>query len=234
MLTSPQLLYETRYPLGKSVQGKCYVCGGGLYSPIPTRDVIKPTFSDFQHMHTGGEAVCVACAWFMQNDKRGDLKDWLKRDKPQSPRTYSHILKHGTWHILSKGQKAQLLELLISGGLPEVCIISVSGQKHLFYKAKPNQPAQSQGWVLFEECLLWLDQAEFAHIVEHVQGLYLPEGGFSKDQILTGRYAVKNFDQLTLIESHEPHLTSHRGGVLLELAVYLVTKPKDIESEDEQ
>lgn len=233
MLTAPQLLYQCRYSLGQRVEGLCYVCGGDLYSPVSITDVIKPTFGDIQSIHPLGSAVCVACAWFMQHDRREDLAEWLGRDKLQSPRTYSHILKDNIWYILSKGQKADILDLLITGSMPEVCIISVSGQKHLFYKGKPNQPNQGQGWVLFEETLMWVDQAEFTYVLEHVQGLYLPEGGFNKDQILTGRYAVRTHDQLALLEAHEPHITPYRGGVLLELAVYLMTKPKVTEREDE-
>lgn len=229
MVTAPQLLYQKRYDLGECVEGTCYICGGALYKPLPIKDVVKTTFNDYQNVHTDGTDVCVACQWFMIIDRRTDLQEWLGRDKAQSPRTYSHIAVGKQWHILSKGQKAEILDLLIGGVMPEVCIIAVSGQKHLFYKARPNPSGQSMGWVLYEEQHVWIDQADFVPLVNHVKALYLPDYGFSKDGILTGRYNFNKPESLDLYLEHEPFVTQYRGSLMLDLAVYLVTKP---ESED--
>jgi len=231
MITAVQMLVKTRYPLGTLYEGVCYVCGGDLYAPMPIKSVVKTTFNDYQNLHTMGSGVCSACQWFMLHDKRDDLQQWLGRDKPQSPRTYSHILKDGQWHILSKGQKPQILECLSGESIPEVCIISVSGQKHLFYKARLNAPSQSAGWVLFEESQIWVDLDEFQELIHHLKAMYLPSYGFSKTSILTGQYHFNAPESMELYTEHEPHIEPYRGGLLLELGVYLITKSKENEND---
>jgi len=108
---------------------------------------------------------------------------------PQKMRNYTHIVKDGMWYPLNKGQKGEMKLLLLgdAGRLPELAVISETGQKHLVFRAKTNPLGQEAGWILFEEQLLWISQSHLAMSVAVIEKLL--RLGFSKTEIETGDYA---------------------------------------------
>jgi hypothetical protein len=226
MDTATQIIYKAAgYALDNPADGKCYLCGGIAYASTPIKAVIKPTFNDFNAAQGDMSAgVCSACAWTM-TQPNPDVQAKTGKDKPQKFRTYSHLVKDGVWGVYSKGQKADMLAALLDGIMPEVCIVSESGQKHLAFKAQANPAGQSVGWVQFEEQRFELDLAEFIPLQARIQALY--DAGFTKEGIETGNYRFYPDSDMQVFRLHEAAIRNQRGSLTFALALYLTTKPQD-------
>jgi len=227
-LSASQLAYTCAWPLPAHAEGRCYLCGGPAFAPVPLKQTLKVTFTGYPVARGDASAgICRACAWFLW-DTNTDLQAMLGRDKPQRPRNYSHFVRAGDWQIFSKGQKREMADLLLGDSLPEVALIAVSGQKHLAFRARVNPPGQRAGWVQYEEQALWLDLDFFAATFADVTALY--QARFNKDSILSGRYRFYPDSNLSLWKSVEPRLKPLRGGLLLDLCVYLATRKEGDDS----
>ena len=132
--------------------GRCWLCGGPAFDPTPRSEWVRDTFMDHDRVAAPeSDVICAACVW-ATSDHNVELQQLTGKDKPQRMRNYSHVVADGRWIPLTKGQKREMAELLLSPhGLPELAVISESGQKHLIFKARVNAPGQPAGWVLFEE-----------------------------------------------------------------------------------
>jgi hypothetical protein len=231
-LSATQLIYKARFgEMPEAAEGKCYLCGGVAYSPSLLKDVIKPTFTDFDIARGNMEAgVCCGCVFTMD-----ESSEWLRelrgKEKPQRTRNYSLFVLNGKLHVFSKAEKDEMCDILLGGIMPEVAIIGTSGQKHLAFKALANSAGQRAGWLQFEEQRAWLELDEFAGVHEQIQVLY--DLRCSKAAISTGNYNLsylKSTEEIAAWIDAENAVKPYRGSVVFELSVYLVTKG---ETEDE-
>jgi hypothetical protein len=194
--------------------GTCRLCGAAGQGR-PFGAWLRPTFTDHDILRPG-EIVCTACLFCAQERTQRYLADRLGKEKGQRFRTYSHFVAGGVWHVLSKASKPRMRELLLTG--PEVAVIADSGQKHLVFRARP-------GWWQFELAPpIQPDTRRLSLLLESCDALY--SGGASKAEIESGRYGVNALHRIgaPLYDTHEPRLRPHRGGAMLRLAVFLVTK----------
>lgn len=222
MKSAMQALYEMHAPRDLSAEETCVLCGGDWYPTVATK--MATTFTDYDRLNTDNRLVaCEACR-FMLDEQNKTVQAWTGKEKPQRPRNYSHILKSGTWHVLSKGQKADMHALLL-GSVPEVAIIATSGQKHLFFKARLNPPDAQAGWVNLEEVCFWMTAEAYADTYAHVSALY--DAGYNKASIESGQYVFYPDSDVDVWRAHERAIKPLRGAPLLALAVYLVTKTED-------
>jgi hypothetical protein len=224
--TATQLIYEAAgHRLTDPTEGRCYLCGGVAYAPTPIKAIIKPTFNDFNAARGDMSAgICSACVWTM-TQPTPLMQAKTGKDKPQTFRTYSHFVVGGAWGVYSKGQKAEMLAALLTGVMPEVCVVSESGQKHLAFKAQANPAGQTVGWVQFEEQRFELDLEEFIPLQAHIQALY--DAGFTKEGIGTGLYRFYPDSDMAVFRRHETAIKDQRGSLTFALALYLTTKPQD-------
>jgi hypothetical protein len=224
--TATQLIYEAAgHTLTDPADGRCYLCGGVAYAPTPIKAIIKPTFNDFNAARGDMSAgVCSACVWTLLQPNP-DVTRKTGKDKPQFFRVYSHFVQNGVWGVYSKGQKAEMLTALLTGVMPEVCVVSESGQKHLAFKTQANPAGQSIGWVQFEEQRFELDLEEFIPLQAHIQALY--DAGFTKEGIETGLYRFYPDSDMTVFRRCEAAIKDQRGSLTFALALYLTTKPQD-------
>lgn len=232
--TASQRLYEAAgHNLANPHAGLCYFCGGAAYEPTLIKHVIKPTFNDFNAARGDMSAgVCVACVWTLV-ERSEEMQVKTGKDKLQAFRTYSHFVHGGSWHVYSKGQKANMLALLRTGVMPEVCVVSESGQKHLAFKARLNPDGQPAGWAMLEESIFWLDLNTFNPLQQRIEAMYL--SGYSKDSIGSGNYTFYPNSDIALYRLHEPVFKLHRGSATFALALYLTTKPQEpVETEEPQ
>jgi len=142
---------------------------------------------------------------------------------PQRMRNYSHFIVNGEWIPLSKGDKAQMKELLLGEPFPELAAIAESGQKHIVFRATRNPPGAKAGWVQFEEQSLFLEPEKLAVLLSEIEELYTT---FSKAEIESGDYASYRilkfgFDEWMALEAE---IKSLRGGLLFALAIFLAQK----------
>jgi hypothetical protein len=119
--------------------GLCCLCGAES-AGAPFARWVKDSFTNWDLLHSGTIA-CRACLFCAEEQSRL-LQSLTGREKPQKMRTYSHFIVGGRWRALTKGEKPEMRRLLAQN--PEVAVISVTGQKHLLFRARA-------GWWQFEE-----------------------------------------------------------------------------------
>lgn len=202
----------------RTLTGICRACGEhGTGQKFD--DWVKPTFMDFDKLKSG-EIICAACL-FCFDDRNEILTRITSKEKPQRMRNYSHFVVNGEWIPLSKGDKPRMKELIMQ--LPDVAVIAVSGQKHIIFRARP-------GWWQIEEIGSRPFPATLSGLIEQVEELYV---GFSKSEIETGRYPQHRiikfgFDKWRELDSA---ISAARGGIALELALFLAQKDEDSEQD---
>lgn len=180
-------------------------------------------------------------AWQKKNktDKLPSAKDikiesiWNGFAVPQRMRNYSHFIVNGEWTPLSKGNKAQMRELLLGGVFPELAAIADSGQKHIVFRATRNPAGSKAGWVQFEEQRLYLIPAELRGLLEVVEKLYAE---FSKGEIETGDYFGQRILKFGLErwQELEEQIKSQRGKPLFSLTLFLAQRSDDVSGNTEQ
>lgn len=193
------------------IRGICRTCGSEGIG-LPFTQWVKETFTDHDKL-APGEIVCHACL-FCFDEASTAIQQRTGKEKEPRFRNYSHFVLNGQWFPLSKGGKRQMREIL--GQSPSVAVIAESGQKHLVFRARP-------GWWQFEEQQLPPCPDLLTDLLSHIEPLY--NAGANKSEIETGRYTQKTLmKMLPVWYEHEPALRVFRGGLPLQLALFLAQK----------
>jgi hypothetical protein len=183
---------------------------------------VKPTFVDFDKLQAG-EIVCNDCLfWF--DEQSEELAVRTGKDKPQRMRNYSHFVKGGKWIPLSKGDKARMIEVLCEAPFPELAAIAESGQKHIVFRARRNEPGGAAGWIQFEEQAMFVDPVRLARTIEDVEALYV---AFNKTEIESNDYIqhrVIKFGIEKWLELNSRLEEVRRDPLHLHLAVFLAQR----------
>jgi hypothetical protein len=200
-------------PIQDGEVGVCRSCGVRGYGESFVAWV-RATFTDHDKLRPG-EIVCHACL-FCFDENNALLQTRLNKDKPQRMRNYSHFVVNGAWHPLSKGEKAQMREILLNQA-PTVAVIADSGQKHIIFRARV-------GWWQFEEHGLRPDPERLTMILVPFEGLY--RAGATKNEIESGRYAVRTIHAIGIDQWRELEsaLREERGTLIFKLAAFLAQK----------
>jgi len=197
--------------LSGETPGSCRTCGQdgtGLVFASWVRD----TFMDFDKLFPGS-ILCQACQ-FCFAEASEPLRQRVGKEKPQRMRNYSHFVINDEWKPLSKGNKRQMREILLQE--PQLAVIAESGQKHIIFRAQ-------SGFWQFEEQRMMPCPELLAELLPPIETLY--NAGASKSEIETGRYSQKTLMKiLPLWREYEPFLKEHRGGLPLQLAIFLAQK----------
>jgi hypothetical protein len=212
------------------MHGQCKFCGF-ISDGISFEKWVKPTFTDFDKLQAG-EIVCNACLFFF-DEASAELAERMGKEKPQRMRNYSHFIVNGEWTPLSKGNKAQMRELLLGDVFPELAAIADSGQKHIVFRATRNPAGSKAGWVQLEEQKLYLVPDELCGLLVPIEGLYTE---FSKGEIESGDYAgyrILKFGLERWLEL-ESQIKSQRGKPIFSLALFLAQRSDDGERNQEQ
>ena len=206
-----------------SAETICRICGQPGEGQ-PFTDWVRDTFTNHDALYPGS-IICDACAfWFDQRSER--LMQLMGKDKPQKMQNYCHFVVDGQWIPVSKGDKLRMAILLLDGPFPELAAIAVSGQKHIAFRARRNQPGQSAGWVQYEEQTAWVEQDKLRSLLEVVESLYI---AFSKVEIETGRYNQKRILEFGIERWYDLDqiISPVRKTVLFQLALFLAQRRDD-------
>lgn len=194
-------------PIYGDSDGVCRVTGKQSKG-LPFSKWVRDTFTDIGNLHLGN--IISNEALFCFEEASEYLQKLTGKDKPQRFRNYSHFVVNGEWHIKDKGQKEDMLKLMLS--TPDVCVIAESGQRHLLFKHKP-------GTWQFEDITIQPDKPLFEILQSRVHKL---SEGFSNDEIATGGYqqhrimkfGFKNWKDLDCI------IKPYRGSSIFDLALF--------------
>lgn len=210
-LSVSRLVYRastgSAYPQGET---RCHICGLPTSEGKPVEEVIKHGFTAIDVLRaTGSAIVCPACVY----------------TKEQSAiRTQHYVVTSHTWRHLKREELAGVI--LHPPDPPFAIVIQQSHKKHTWLQARVNGNRE-QFWVSLEETPILLVPDKFRAIFIAVESLY--HNGFSKDEIRSGTYQHKRIERIGLDRwmTLEAVLRSHRGALLMELALIVVNKPED-------
>lgn len=195
-----------------SSTGVCRACGAEGIG-LPFCDWVRDTFNDHDKLRPGA-IICHACL-FCFEEASTLLAERTGKDKPQRMRNYSHFVINGEWFPLTKGEKRRMVEMMRRK--PDAVVIAVSGQKHILFRARP-------GWWQIEERTVLPFPGVLWPLLDVVEQLY--SGGFSKEELETGRYSQHRMMQFGLagFMNLEARLRPHRGALPLQFALFLAQK----------
>jgi len=195
---------------------------------MPFEKWVRPTFTDRDKLVNGSIACGDCLFWF--EERSDELARRMGKEKPQRMRNYSQFLVGGEWIPLSKGNKADMIGILLSSPFPELAVVAASGQKHLVFRAPRNPAGATTGWIQFEEQSFYLYPHELAQMLSSI--LPLLDGGFSKAEIESGQYKqyrVLDFGVERLFR-FESQIGPARGTILFALAIFLAQKEMDYDT----
>lgn len=198
----------------------CRICGKEK-SGQPFNSWVKDTFTNYDQL-VPGDVICDDCLfWFGQRSV--ELQERMGKDKPQKMQNYSHFVKNGEWTPLSKGDKAKMVDMLLTPPFPELAAIADSGQKHIAFRAPRNPAGQKVGWVQFEEQRVFVNPPALLDLLTTIEELYTE---FAKAEISTGRYSAHRVVKFGLDRwgELENKIKPMRGQLLFELAIYLAQR----------
>lgn len=169
---------------------------------------VRDTFTDFHNLKPG--TIISNEAIFCFEEQSEYLRQLTGRDKPQRFRTYTHIVLQNTWHIKTKGDKEEIMKLMLL--LPEICVIAESGQRHLLFKHKPGT------WQL-EDSFIQPDVLLFSKIQSRIHAL---SETFSNDEIQSGQYLQHRIIKFGFKnwQTVENQLKQYRGMAMFDLALF--------------
>ena len=198
----------------------CRICGEVGHG-IPFDDWVRPTFTDHDKLQFG-EIICHRCRWLFE-ERSELLARRVGKDRPQRMRNYSHFVVDGRWIPLSKGDKVRMKDLLLGEPFPELACIAESGQKHILFRAKWNQPGATEGYIQFEEQQLGVIPNILRGVIDKVERLYTI---FNKTEIGSGDYSQYRIREFGLAEWQglETLIRLIRHSVTFKLALFLAQK----------
>jgi len=186
----------------------CWLCGGNTNGKgTPKKKTIKPTFTDHSLARAPmSQSICEACTWALSE---------------RSLRNYSiFATSKGLYHP----SRPEIQKICLSPPEPPFLLtIAISGQKWLHFKTKINYNNICFA-AAFEETPTTIIPMQFATITKYTELLY--NGGFTKDEILSGIYNNSRIMAygISKFEEHETILRRFRGSRQFELAVFLAQK----------
>lgn len=194
-------------PILGTTEGTCRITGQHSKGILFERWV-RNTFTDFPNLKPGNIISNEAALCFEEQSEY--LQKLTGKDKPQRFRNYSHIVLNGKWYVKNKGQKEDILKLMLQ--IPEICVIAESGQKHIFFKNVPGT------WQL-EEITIQPDNLLFKTIHSVIHEL---SNDFSNDEIKSGQYLQHRIMKSGIAQwqQNEMNLKKYRGSAMFDLALF--------------
>lgn len=173
---------------------------------------VKKTFTDWAYLFEGtiisNEAAFCFC------ELSPIMQEKTSRDKPQSFRTYSHIItKKEEWICLTKADKKQIVGLLQNP--PLVVCLTDSGQKHIYFKHR-------EGFWQLDETHIIPDLRLFNEM--HSFMMNCIRKGYNQNEIKKGDFKFSTIQSVG-IENHiriKEVLEKWRGLPMFDFAAWLM------------
>lgn len=177
---------------------------------------VRDTFNDHDYLSPG--TIISNEALFCFDEASEIIKKKTGRDRPQRFRTYSHIIKDGVWHCVTKADKRLILQLIIEGA--EMVCLTETGQKHVLFKHKTG---------------VW--QLDDLHVKPNIELLTLLHFHmcellayqFSQAEIITGDYKSNRILKAGLEnwKQHEEIIKEYRGSGIFDFTAFMLFTDKN-------
>jgi hypothetical protein len=193
-----------------SEKGVCRITGKKS-TGTPFEKWVKNTFNDHDRLFPGD--IISNEAMFCFDESSEIVQKKTGRDKPQRFRTYSHIIKEGQWHCVTKADKRHILQLIVEGA--EMVCLTETGQKHVLFKHKIGM------WQL-DELHVEPDIDTLKHLHFHMCELMVYQ--FSQGEIISGDYSSGRIMKagFTNWQYHENEIKKHRGSGIFDFTSFML------------
>lgn len=187
----------------------CWLCGGETHGRGRLcKDVIRKTFTNTPYARaTESKSLCAGCGWVLAQKF---IRNW-------SLLVVDGRLEHPT--------RQRIREVLLTPPTtyPWLLSIAVSGQKHISFPGYVNFSSRELR-VYMEDMQIPIPPSGIGWILKPVELLYA--GGFSKEEILTGRYQQGRILRFGFgrWRELEERIAPYRRTRLLNLAVWVADK----------
>lgn len=192
-----------------------------------TSDILKDSFGNFDLIgNPKGTGVCCDCSnLFSENTL---LPLWNGKEVISGKgkvRNYSYCWSGLDWIAYSRSYKGEILQFLLKDQTKKWgCSITISGQKHILFRAKENEPHVHTFYVQLEDHLMYIrrdDLQKISLLIEELLSL-----DFTYAEIRAGQYNSSLYcNHITKVMKIEKYLILHRKSLLFELALYLTRRP---------
>lgn len=242
-MRATQLVYEAagrpdpRKPLHPVESGTCYWCGGALGGRACRQaDVCGDTFTGHDEAAVPESPwVCAGCTWALTGRPPDTLRlwsvlwvdqTWLREDERMrlAPSHGSAPALGPEIHLNKKSDLSEFDRILRHPPHGRwACSITDSGKLHVFPFAVVNHG--SDPWcVRYERVDVHSDPAEYGRVADAVVAALA--AGYFKSELLSEPFPSRMAKVgIEAWRSFERAVERHRGGVLLELAVFLTKNP---------
>lgn len=200
----------TEKPVYGETEGICRITGKESKG-IKFEKWVKKTFNDFDSL-LPGDIISNAAA-FCFDEASELLRQKTGREKLQRFRTYSHIIKDGEWHCLTKADKRKIFQFICEGA--DLVCLSETGQKHLLFKHKP-------GFWQLEDMHLRPDIPLLKKL--HTAMCELMSYQFSQAEIISGQYITGRIIKagLSTWQGLESEIKPYRGSKMFDFASFML------------
>lgn len=191
-------------------EGTCFICGRSTHKGFPKKEILKPTFTDYQYcINRQSDIVCECCSFCLSFSEL---------------RNYSIF---ATSNVFEHPSLSRCKELILHNTeTPFILCIAVSGQKWLHIKSTVNYNSENI-IVNLEENKISLNRKEFAFLLKKIEELYT--FGFTKEEIKKLKFnstkilnfGIKRFEQIF------KEVEKYKKTKLLELCCYLAQKEEN-------
>lgn len=212
----------------RQVLGTCYWCGLECCgSGVRVADVCGKMFSDHEFAASkSSDNVCIPCAWVMTGKPPDTVRMWsvvYREDReaaPSNPKAI-HTRTGPHTHLCSKADLSQVVDTLLDPPDSTWGVsIADSGQIHVLPQAQVNT---GRLWtVQFERAKIHASSDQLSTLIHHCAVLY--GAGFVKDDISSGSPHPSKLVKygLDVWRDNDEVLRPHRGGALMDLALFLL------------
>lgn len=189
---------------------------------LPFDKWVKNTFNDHDFLFPG--TIISNEALFCFDESSEIIQKKTDRDKPQRFRTYSHIIKNGEWHCVTKADKRLIFQLITEGA--EMVCLTETGQKHILFKHKPGT------WQLDD--LHVNPNIELLELL-HFHMCELLAYKFSQTEIITGDYSSARIIKAGLKnwQEHENIIKKYRGSGIFDFTSFMLFTDEKIQATPE-
>jgi hypothetical protein len=198
-----------------SEKGVCRITGKQS-NGLPFYKWVRDTFNEHDFLFPG--PIISNEALFCFDESSEIIQKKTGREKPQRFRTYSHIIKDGEWHCVTKADKRLILQLIIEGA--EMVCLTETGQKHVLFKHKTGMWQLDDLHVRPDIDILGLLHYHMCELLAYQ---------FSQAEIISGDYKSNRILKAGLKnwQEHESIIKEYRGSGLFDFTAFMLFTDKN-------
>lgn len=216
----------------EDVAGVCYLCASPMATGSRVKDVCGSTFNDHDVVAAPWSThVCQACTWCLEGKPPDTIRMWslvYREDTPAPPSNPKAVRQLGpnAWQGSAKSEPLPIVEILTlppTDGSPWLVSIADSGHIHTLPFTAVNY-GTGRWTVRIERETVTATPSEWQRLCHAAASLVC--AGYHRNDVLTGDPHPSKLVKhgIAVWRCHDADVRPYRGGPLLRLALFLLTR----------